>query len=110
MLVASGLIWIFVAVSYNNADDVHTAEVLFRETLEFYVELFLFLLASTTYLNAMSERGVFANIRHLVMSRGSSLNTVYWVCGGLTFFIFGPVGKLRRCARVSQCPDCCGQG
>ena len=85
MLVASGLIWIFVAISYNNAGETHTAEVLFRDTLEFYVELFLFLLASTTYLNAMSERGVFVNIRHLVMSRGSSLNTVYWVCGGLTF-------------------------
>lgn len=85
MLVASGLIWIFVAISYNTAGETHTAEVLFRETLEFYVELFLFLLASTTYLNAMSERGVFANIRHLVMSRGSSLTTVFWVCGGLTF-------------------------
>lgn len=86
MLIASGLIWIFVAISYNNAGETHTAEVLFRQALEFYIELFLFLLASTTYLNAMSERGVFANIRHAVLSRGSSLKTVYWVCGVLTFF------------------------
>ena len=85
MLVASGLIWIFVAISYNNAGETHTAEILFRDMLEFYVELFLFLLASTTYLNAMSERGVFINLRHTVMSRGSSLKTVYWFCGGLTF-------------------------
>ena len=85
MLVASGLIWIFVAVSYNKTGDTHTAEVLFRQSLEFYVELFLFLLASTTYLNAMSERGVFAYIRYSVMSKGSSLRTVYWFCGSLTF-------------------------
>jgi len=87
MLVASGLIWIFVAISYNNSGESHTAEVLFRQSLEFYVELFLFLLASTTYLNAMDERGVFSSLRGMVMSRGSSLRTVYWVCGGLTFII-----------------------
>ncbi len=85
MLVASGLIWIFVAMSYNNSGETHTAEVLFRQSLEFYVELFLFLLASTTYLNAMSERGVFSSLRRTVMSRGSSLRVVYWVCGALTF-------------------------
>ncbi len=85
MVVASGLIWIFVAVSYNNKGETHTAEVLFRQSLEFYVELFLFLLASTTFLNAMSERGVFSNLRGMVMSRSSSLRTVYWVCGTLTF-------------------------
>ncbi len=85
MMVASGLIWIFVAISYNNSGETHTAEVLFRKSLEFYVELFLFLLASTTYLNAMDERGVFSTMRDMVMSRGSSLRTVYWVCGALTF-------------------------
>ena len=87
MLVASGIIWIFVAISYNNTGETHTAEVFFRQSLEFYVELFLFLLASTTYLNAMSERGFFSSLRRLVMSRGSSLLTVYWVCGALTFIL-----------------------
>ncbi|MBS1269407.1 MAG: Na(+)/H(+) antiporter NhaD [Gammaproteobacteria bacterium] len=85
MLVASGLIWILVAVSYNKIGDSHTAQVLFRNALEFYVELFLFLLASTTYLNAMSERNVFGTLRQKVMSGGASLRAVYWVTGLLTF-------------------------
>ncbi len=87
MLVAAGLIWVVVAIAYNLGGDSHTAEVLFRNNIEHFTELFLFLLAAMTYVNALNERGVFASFRQGLVERGFSLRSIYWVTGLLTFAI-----------------------
>lgn len=87
MLIAAGVIWVLVAVAYVQQGDVHTAEQVFRRGLEYYTELFLFLLAAMTYINAMGERGVFANLRRWLETRRYSLRTLYWIAGGLAFVI-----------------------
>ena len=69
MLLAAGIIWVLVAWAYLQRGDVHTAEQVFRRGLEYYTELFLFLLAAMTYINAMSERGVFAWLRGWLLTR-----------------------------------------
>jgi Na+/H+ antiporter NhaD/arsenite permease-like protein len=52
-----------------------------------YAELFLFLLAAMTYINAMEERNVFQALRCHLVSRGFSLRGIFWITGALAFFI-----------------------
>jgi Na+/H+ antiporter NhaD/arsenite permease-like protein len=86
-LVSAGIIWFLVAWTYIQQGDIHTAEQVFRRGLEYYTELFLFLLAAMTYINAMSERGVFAIVRVWLASRHYSLKAIYWISGVLAFVI-----------------------
>ena len=87
VLVGAGVVWILVAVAYIRHGDLHTPENVFRMGLEQYTELFLFLLAAMTYVNSMSERGVFSALRGWLVSRDLTLYRVYWLVGTLTFFI-----------------------
>jgi Na+/H+ antiporter NhaD/arsenite permease-like protein len=87
VMVAAGLIWAIVAVAYASHGDTHTAEQAVRHNLLEFTELFLFLLAAMTYINAMDERGVFDVLRVWLVSRGFSLRGVFWVTGGLAFLI-----------------------
>jgi Na+/H+ antiporter NhaD/arsenite permease-like protein len=87
VLVGAGVIWVLVAIAYIQNGDLHTPENVFRAGLEQYTELFLFLLAAMTFVNSMSERGVFAALRSWLVSRDLTLYRVYWLVGVLTFFI-----------------------
>ena len=87
MLVAAALIWVFVAIAYAGSGDSHTAEALFRLNLEHYIELFLFLLAAMTYVNTMSERGLFRSLSLWLVSRNFTLREIFWITGSLTFLL-----------------------
>lgn len=87
VMVGAGIIWFLVAWTYMQQGDIHTAQQIFRRGLEYYTELFLFLLAAMTYINAMSERGVFAIVRVWLASRHFSLKAIYWISGALAFAI-----------------------
>ena len=87
VLVGAGVIWFLVAWGYIQHGEPHTAEQVFRRGLEYYTELFLFLLAAMTYINAMSERGMFATLRIWLATRQFSLKTAYWIGGALAFAI-----------------------
>jgi len=94
MLVAGSLIWVIVAIAYNLHGDKHTAEILFRSNIEYYTELFLFLLAAMTFVNAMSERGLFASLQNWLAEKAYSLRQIYWIVGLLTFVISSFVANL----------------
>jgi Na+/H+ antiporter NhaD/arsenite permease-like protein len=87
MLVAAGLIWVLVAIAYTGHGDTHTAAALFRLNIERYIELFLFLLAAMTYVNAMSERGIFSHLRQWLIANKFTLRQIFWITGLLTFII-----------------------
>ncbi len=87
VLLAAGIIWICVALTYAGLGDIHSAEEAIRHNLLEYAELFLFLLCAMTYINSMDERNVFQALRSWLVSRGFSLRTVFWVTGILSFFI-----------------------
>ncbi|MEE4314395.1 MAG: sodium:proton antiporter NhaD [Desulfofustis sp.] len=87
VLLAAGLIWILVALAYLGAGDTHTAHEAIRSSLLEYAELFLFLLAAMTYINAMEERNVFQALRAFLVSRGFSLRIIFWLTGLLAFLI-----------------------
>nr|WP_321367743.1 sodium:proton antiporter NhaD [uncultured Desulfuromusa sp.] len=87
VMLAAGIIWILVALAYIGIGDTHTAHNAIKHNLIEYAELFLFLLAAMTYINAMDERNVFQSLRSWLVSRGFTLRTVFWVTGLLAFLI-----------------------
>ena len=87
VMVAAGIIWAIVAIAYASHGDTHTAGQAVRHNLLEFAELFLFLLAAMTYINAMDERGVFDVLRVWLVSRGFSLRGVFWITGLLAFVI-----------------------
>ena len=87
VMVAAGIIWMFVAIVYAQSGDQHTAEIMIRHNLLEFAELFLFLLAAMTYINTMAERNVFDALRAWLVSRGFSLRNIFWITGVLSFLL-----------------------
>ena len=87
VILAAGIIWIFVALSYISIGDMDHAHNAIKHNFIEYAELFLFLLVAMTYINSMEERNVFQSLRAWLVSRGFSLRVVFWVTGVLSFFI-----------------------
>ncbi len=86
-IVAAGVIWVLVAIAYNQLDQGPLAEELVRHNLLEFVELFLFLLAAMTYINTMEERGVFNLLRAKLVSQGYSFRQIFWITGLIAFFM-----------------------
>lgn len=87
VMVAAGIIWILVAISYNSLGDTHTAHNMIQQNILEYAELLLFLLAAMTYVNTMQERNVFGALRSLLVTKGFSLRVIFWITGLLAFCI-----------------------
>jgi len=94
VLLAAGLIWVFIAFAYNTTGDIHSTEVAIRHNFLEYAELFFFLLVAMTYINAMLERGVFDTLRDWLVLKGFSYRTLFWLTGILAFRI-GATGQKR---------------
>lgn len=87
MVFAASIIWIFIAAIYASNGMNEQAGLAFRSTLEGYAELFLFIMVSMTYLNAMEDRGVFENLRVWLLSKNFSYRQLFWITGFQAFFI-----------------------
>jgi len=88
VVLAAGLIWILIAFYYSRhgGDAELVGEALRHNILE-YAELFLFLLAAMTYINAMEERQVFEALRSWLVRSGFGYRRLFWITGLLAFFI-----------------------
>jgi len=87
VIVAAGLIWGVIGFIYTQHGMPHIAETAFKDDLLEYAELFLFLLAAMTYINAMEERRLFDALRAWMVGKGFTLRQVFWITGFLAFFI-----------------------
>ncbi|AMV70782.1 sodium:proton antiporter NhaD [Desulfuromonas carbonis] len=87
VILAAGIIWVLVALAYAAMGDTHTPHAAILGNLTEYAELFLFLLAAMTYINALEERNVFRALRSWLVNKGFTLRTVFWVTGFLAFII-----------------------
>ncbi|MBA6392427.1 sodium:proton antiporter NhaD [Colwellia sp. BRX10-3] len=87
MLLAAGVIWLLIAMVYQQMGDHHSAKIAIRHNFLEYAELFFFLLVAMTYINSMLERGVFDALRDKLIIRGFSYRTLFWLTGLLAFFI-----------------------
>ncbi len=86
VILGAGVIWAFIAQQYIGTND-HAAEQAVKHFLVEFGELFLFLLAAMTYVNSMSERGVFDALRSWLVHRGFSYRQLFWITGIISFFL-----------------------
>lgn len=94
VMLAAGLIWAVIGVAYMQAglsDQVHEHAT---HVIEEYGELFLFLLVAITYVNTMEERRVFDVLRARLVGMGLSYRKLFWLAGGLAFFLSGVLDNL----------------
>jgi len=87
VILAAGIIWALIAWVYNQHGMGHAAEEAVRHNILEYAELFLFLLAAMTYINAMDERNVFNALRGWLVAKGFTYRQLFWITGFLAFFI-----------------------
>jgi NhaD family Na+/H+ antiporter len=85
VILAAGLIWIFVGIAYAAAGRPEIAVEHIRENLLDYAELMLFLLAAMTYVNTMEERRVFDALRAWLVKQGFTYRQLFWLTGALSF-------------------------
>ncbi len=110
VILAAGIIWGLIAYQYtgtSNPDVV--AEAVDGYVTEF-AQLFLFLLAAMTYVNAMSERNVFLALRHWLAQRSFSYRTMFWITGLLSFFLSPVIDNLTTALVMSAVVIAVGQG
>ena len=105
VMLAAGIIWALIAFQYANSDQPHAAADAIKEYLGEFAQLFLFLLAAMTYVNAMSERNIFLALRYRLAKRAYSYRTMFWITGVLAFFLSPVIDNLTTalvmCAVVS---------
>jgi Na+/H+ antiporter NhaD/arsenite permease-like protein len=87
MVFAASLIWMCIALVYTNHGMNEQVGAAFRASLGGYVELFLFIMVSMTYLNAMEDRGVFDSLRIWLLSKNFTYRQLFWITGFQAFFI-----------------------
>lgn len=87
ILVAAGLIWLFIGIVYHQHGMSQLAEEAVRHNFLEYAELFFFLLVAMTYINAMIERDVFDALRDWLVNKGFTYKQLFWMTGILAFFI-----------------------
>jgi Na+/H+ antiporter NhaD/arsenite permease-like protein len=94
MVFAASLIWILIAAIYARDGLTEQAGLAFRASLEAYAELFLFILVSMSYLNAMEDRGVFERLRVWLLNKNFNYRQLFWITGFLAFFISSACNNL----------------
>ncbi len=110
MVFAASLIWIFIAVVYVNGGMSEQAGMAFRASLEGYAELFLFIMVSMTYLNAMEDRGVFDSLRVWLLSKNFTYRQLFWITGFQSFFISSGCNNLTTALLMGSVILAMGKG
>ncbi len=87
VMLGAGVIWAFIAGQYVGGSMTHEAEEAVRHFLIEFGELFLFLLCAMTYVNSMSDRGVFDALRSWLVRHGFSFRQLFWITGVISFFL-----------------------
>ena len=99
-----------IAYQYSNSDQPHAAADAVHEYLTEFAQLFLFLLAAMTYVNAMSERNVFTALRGWLVRRGYTYRTMFWITGLLSFFLSPVIDNLTTALVMCAVVLAIGQG
>ena len=112
VIISATLIWGVIAYYYSihfkgSQEEVEIA--LEHNILEF-AELFLFLLAAMTYINALEERNVFNFIRFKLVSRGFNFKQLFILTGIITFFLSPIADNLTTALVMCSVLLACGKG
>jgi NhaD family Na+/H+ antiporter len=110
VMLAAGIIWGLIAYQYAGSDAPHAAPDAVHDYLTEFAQLFLFLLAAMTYVNAMSERQVFLALRDWLARRAYSYRTMFWITGVLSFFLSPVIDNLTTALVMCAVVLAIGQG
>jgi NhaD family Na+/H+ antiporter len=110
VMLAAGIIWALVAYQYAGSDYPDAAAEAVRDYLTEFAQLFLFLLAAMTYVNAMSERNVFLALRAWLARRSFSYRKMFWITGLLSFFLSPVIDNLTTALVMCAVVMAIGQG
>lgn len=94
MLFAAGLIWFVIVLAYQQQGNDQFAVTAFRNNLQAYMELLLFIMVSMTYLNAMEDMRIFDALKVWLVGMHLSYRQLFWITGLLVFFISSVVNGL----------------
>ena len=95
MVLGAGLIWFAIFIYFyliHSSSKVVAAG--FESNLMAYVELFLFIMVSMTFLNTMTERGIFDALRIVLINRQFSYRQLFWITGMLSFVLSTVISSL----------------
>ena len=88
MVLGSALIWfsiyIYFYLAHGSSKAVSSG---FESNLMAFVELLLFIMVSMTFLNTMTERGIFDAMRIVLLNRQYSYRQLFWITGIIAFFL-----------------------
>jgi len=110
VILAAGLIWAIIGLRYTQAGLVTEAEEAIHRFLLEYAELFLFLLAAMTYVNAMSERNVFNALRDWLVRKNFTYRGLFWITGTLSFLLSPMIDNLTTALVMCAVVLAVGQG
>ena len=110
VILAAGIIWALIAYQYAGSEYPDAAAEAVQEYLTEFAQLFLFLLAAMTYVNAMSERNVFLALRFWLAQRGYTFRTMFWITGLLSFFLSPVIDNLTTALVMCAVVLAIGQG
>ena len=87
VMLGAGIIWALIAAQYAGGEMSKASEEAVRHFLIEFGELFLFLLCAMTYVNSMSDRGVFDALRSWLVRHGFTYRQLFWITGVISFFL-----------------------
>ena len=112
VIISATLIWGIIAYYYSihfKGSQEEVEHALEHNILEFS-ELFLFLLAAMTYINALEERNVFNFIRYKLVSKGLNFRQLFVITGVITFFLSPIADNLTTALVMCSVLLACGNG
>jgi Na+/H+ antiporter NhaD/arsenite permease-like protein len=111
MLLAATLIWLAIILIYQQQGNDQLAVTAFKNNLQAYIELLLFIMVSMTYLNAMEDMRIFESLKCWLVSNHFSYRQLFWVTGWLAFYVASVIngltaGLLMGAVVISVGKDC----
>jgi len=94
VMLAAGLIWLLIGVSYGMAGQAEAAHRHAVEIIGEYAELLLFLLVAITYVNTLEERRAFDVLRVRLLGLGLGYRALFVLTGVLAFCLSGVLDNL----------------
>lgn len=85
VLLAGTIIWLFIGVYEASHSGEHHAEEAVKHLVIEIGELFFFLLAAMTYINALAERNVFEALRSWLLRKNLGYRSLFLATGVITF-------------------------
>jgi Na+/H+ antiporter NhaD/arsenite permease-like protein len=95
MVLGSAIIWFAIFIYYSSIyGTAKNVTIAFQSNLTAYAELFLFITVAMTFLNSMTERGIFDALRIILVNKQFSYRQLFWITGALSFVLSTVISSL----------------